>query len=152
MAKRQSSKQLDRDIAEAIVKRGEAVSVAPVVMTAAQREKYQRGRRWGWPASLAFKSATGQLLQKPTRASHAAKRIAYRLKLTPSEMKAVEFARGRYQWADMLATHAAEDGSIAFTESEMWQWTDDVDSDDAPFPLAAPAFAAKLQRFYDERI
>jgi hypothetical protein len=71
-------------------------------------------------------------------------------------MKAVEFARGRYSWPDMLSAHAAEDGSIAFTESEMWQWTDDVDSDaeggHSPFPLAAPAFAEKLQRFYDSRV
>lgn len=80
----------------------------------------------------------------------------YRIKLAPRELSAVEFARGRYAWADMLAAHAAEDGSIAFTESEMWQWTDDVDSDTAgghsPFPLASGAFAEKLQRFYDERI
>ena len=71
-------------------------------------------------------------------------------------MKAVEFARGRYSWPDMLSTHMMEDGSIAFTESEMWQWTDDVDSDTegdhSPFPLAAPALAEKLQRFYDSRI
>ena len=85
-----------------------------------------------------------------------AKRIGYRIKLTPSEMRAVEFARGRYAWPDMLSAHAAEDGSVAFTESEMWQWTDDVDADTegghSPFPLASDAFAEKLQRFYDERI
>ena len=84
--------------------------------------------------------------------SHAAKRIAYRLQLTPSELRAVEFARGRYDWPDMLSAHAADDGTVAFTESEMWQWADDVDSDDSPFTLAAPAFAAKLQRFYDQRV
>ena len=78
-----------------------------------------------------------------------ARRVAYRLKLSSSEMKAVEFARGRYEWPDMLADHAAEDGSIAFTESEMWSWVDDVDSDDSPFPLASPALAAKLQDFRD---
>ena len=53
----------------------------------------------------------------------------------------------------MLSAHAAEDGSIAFTESEMWQWTNNVDSDaeggHSPFPLAADEFAEKLQRFYD---
>lgn len=81
-----------------------------------------------------------------------ATRAAYRLKLTPSEMKAVEFARGRYGWPDMLSAHAAEDGTVAFTESEMWDWTDDVDLDDSPFPLASPAFAAKLQDFYDEKV
>lgn len=85
-----------------------------------------------------------------------APRIAYRMRLTPDEMSAVKFARGRYSWPDMLAAHAAEDGSVAFTESEMWEWCDDVDSDaeggHAPFPLAAPGLAEKLQRFYDERV
>jgi predicted methyltransferase len=90
------------------------------------------------------------------RTKKAAPRIAYRLQLTPSELRAVEFARGRYAWPDMLAAHAAENGAIAFTESEMWQWTDDVDSDaeggHSPFPLASSAFAEKLQSFYDERV
>lgn len=86
-----------------------------------------------------------------------APRVApYRIKLTPDELRAVEFARGRYAWPDMLSAHAAEDGSVAFTESEMWQWTDDVDSDMAgghsPFPLASGVFVDKLQRFYDSRI
>lgn len=92
--------------------------------------------------------------------SHATKkqppRVAYRIQLSPSELKAVEFARGRYAWPDMLSAHAMDSGLVAFTESEMWQWTDDVDSDaeggHSPFPLASPAFAVKLQRFYDERI
>lgn len=83
-------------------------------------------------------------------------RVAYRLQLTPSELSAVEFARGRYSWPDMLSAHATEGGLVAFTEPEMWQWTDDVDSDTAgghsPFPLASGALAEKLQRFYDERI
>jgi hypothetical protein len=90
---------------------------------------------------------------------HATKkqpRVAYRLQLTPSEMDAVEFARGRYSWPDMLAEHVTEGGLVAFTEPEMWQWTDDVDSDaeggHSPFPLAAPSFAEKLQHFYDERV
>ncbi len=82
----------------------------------------------------------------------ASRPMPYRLKLTPSELDAVEFARGRYAWADMLAAHAAEDGSIAFTESEMWQWADDVDEDDARFPLASPALASKLERFYESRV
>lgn len=86
------------------------------------------------------------------RSKKASRPTPYRIKLTPAEMDAVEFARGRYEWPDMLAAHAAEDGSVAFTESEMWQWTDDVDSDDAPFPLASPTLAAKLQRFYDSRV
>lgn len=83
-------------------------------------------------------------------------RIAYRLHLTPGEMRAVEFARGRYSWPDMLSAHASESGAVAFTEPEMWQWTDDVESDaeggNSPFPLASGAFAEKLQGFYDERV
>jgi hypothetical protein len=101
-----------------------------------------------------------EAIGKKPKSAHATRAAArptpYRIKLTPSELRAVEFARGRYSWPDMLSTHAAEDGSIAFTESEMWQWTDDVDADTAgghaPFPLAADTFAEKLQRFYDERI
>ena len=83
-------------------------------------------------------------------------RVAYRLQLTPSEMRAVEFARGRYAWPDMIAAHASESGAVAFTEPEMWQWCDDVDSDaeggHSPFPLASAALAEKLQNFYDERV
>jgi hypothetical protein len=56
----------------------------------------------------------------------------------------------------MLAAHASESGAVAFTEPQMWSWCDDVDSDaeggHSPFPLAAGAFAEKLQRFYDERV
>jgi hypothetical protein len=87
-----------------------------------------------------------------TRKARAPRAIAYRIQLTPDELRAVEFARGRYAWPDMLSAHAAENGAVAFTESEMWQWIDDVDDDDSPFPLASGAFAAKLQRFYDSRI
>lgn len=73
----------------------------------------------------------------------------YRIKLTPSELSAVNFARGRYGWADMLSSHAAEDGSVAFTESEMQQWVDDVDADgEVAFPLASPALFGKLESFY----
>lgn len=101
------------------------------------------------------------LAKRTSGQSHATRRTSprptpYRIKLTPAEMRAVEFAQGRYSWPDMLSAHAAEDGSIAFTENEMGQWTDDVDSDTegghSPFPLAVGAFAEKLQRFYDERI
>lgn len=83
-------------------------------------------------------------------------RIAYQIELTPDELRAVEHARGRYAWADMLAEHATEGGLVAFTEPEMWQWTDDVDSDaeggHALFPMASSGFAEKLQGFYDEKI
>lgn len=82
--------------------------------------------------------------------------VAYRLKLTPGELEAVRAARGRYAWADMLATHAAEDGSVGFSESEMRAWTDDVDSDTSgghsPFPMAPSGLVDKLQRFHDERV
>ncbi len=83
------------------------------------------------------------------------RRIAYRLQLTPGELSALEFARGRYSWPDMLAAHVSDSGLVEFTESEMWQWTDDVDSDaeggHSPFPLARDPFADKLQSFYDSR-
>ena len=143
--------RLDREIAEALSKK----------LTAAQREQYQARRRFGHPAALAFNAAAGRELSRvPPRSkqrAHATKkalpRVAYRLKLTPSEVSAVEFARGRYEWPDMLAAHMAEDGSVAFTESEMWQWVDDVESDEAgghsPFPLASRTLAGKLQDFRD---
>ena len=90
------------------------------------------------------------------RRARAPRVAPYRITLTPDELRAVEFASGRYAWPDMLSAHATEDGSVAFTESEMWQWTDDVDSDaeggHSPFPLASPAFAEKLQLFYDSRV
>jgi hypothetical protein len=104
-----------------------------------------------------------QASTKKTRVQHATKttkkkplRVAYRLQLSPSELRAVEFARGRYEWPDMLSAHASEGGLVAFTEPEMWQWVDDVDSDaeggHSLFPLASEALADKLQRFYDERV
>jgi len=108
------------------------------------------------PAQLDREIAQVLSNKLPSGRSAHATRAAYRIKLTPAELRAVEFAQGRYAWPDMLSAHAAEDGSIAFTESEMWQWTDDVDSDaeggHSPFPLAAEAFAEKLQRFYDSRV
>lgn len=105
-------------------------------------------RVWG-KTSPSAKASTSHA----TKASASSRPTPYRIKLTPSEMSAVEFARGRYEWPDMLAAHVAEDGSIAFTESEMWQWVDDVDSDaeggHSPFPLASRSLASKLQDFRD---
>jgi hypothetical protein len=108
------------------------------------------------PAQLNREIAEVLAKKKPKGKSKPALRIAYRLQLTPSELRAVEFARGRYSWPDMLAAHASESGAVAFTEPQMWSWCDDVDSDaeggHSPFPLAAGTFAEKLQRFYDERV
>jgi hypothetical protein len=91
-----------------------------------------------------------------TARGRAPLRVAYQLQLSPAELRAVEFARGRYAWPDMLAEHASESGLVAFTEPEMWTWTEDVDGDaeggHAPFPLASPELAGKLQDFYDQRI
>ena len=107
-------------------------------------------------------SALAKLAGKRSHVSKKAKntkpqlRVAYRLQLTPSEMRAVEFVGGRYSWPEMLSAHASEGGLVAFTEPEMWQWTDDVDSDSdgehSPFPMASVDLAEKLQNFYDERV
>lgn len=78
--------------------------------------------------------------------------IAYRLQLTPSERQAVEFASGRYAWLDMLADHLTEGGLVEFTEPDMWEWTEAVDSEGGSFPLASPAFEEKLQRFYNSQV
>ncbi len=115
-------------------------------LSASARNDFERGLVAGYEDALGTTGRSHATVKKSARPT------PYRLKLSPSELSAVEFARGRYSWADMLAAHATEDGLVAFTESEMWQWTDDVDEDDARFPLAAPAFAAKLERFYESRV
>lgn len=94
----------------------------------------------------------GSSSPRAPKTSAGTPRVAYRLQLTPDEIRAVEVARGRYAWADMLSTHATESGLVAFSESEMQHWVDDVDSDDSPFALASDQFAEKLQRFYHEQI
>lgn len=94
------------------------------------------------------------VLARPDPASRigAQPRVAYRIRLTPSELRAVNMARGRYSWPDMLAAHALEDGLVAFSESEMEDWTDDVDVDGEPFSLASGGLASKLQAFYNSKI
>ena len=65
--KKKSSAQLDREI-------NEALSQAPG-MTTAQIERYRSGRKWGWPADLAFKVATDRPLSRtPGRRSHTTKK------------------------------------------------------------------------------
>lgn len=109
--------------------------------------------RRAWEQTRATRPAPRPARQKSSASKGKSPlRVAYRLQLTPDELRAVEFARGRYAWADMLSAHATEGGLVGLSEPQMWQWCDDVDSDDAPFPLASGEFAAKLQRFYDERI
>jgi len=91
-----------------------------------------------------------------TKTRSAPLRVAYRLQLTPSELRVIRMAAVRYAWPDMLMSRASEGGLVVFTEPEMLQWTDDVDSDaegdHAPFPLASGELAEKLQSFYDKKI
>jgi hypothetical protein len=54
--KKTSPAQLDRDIAEAL-------SRTPG-MTQDQIDRYRSGRKWGWPADLSFKAATGRPLSR----------------------------------------------------------------------------------------
>jgi hypothetical protein len=98
------------------------------------------------------RSRSSAIVMHARRKMRAPRTTPYRITLTPDERRAIEFASGRYAWPDMLSGHLDEDGAVAFTESEMWQWTDDVDSDDSPFQLASGAFAEKLQHFYDSCI
>lgn len=91
----------------------------------------------------------GKSGERGKRASAPVRPTPYRIKLTADEMAALEFARGRYEWPDMLLAHMLEDGTVAFTESDMWQWVDDVGSEDSPFALASPELASKLQAFVD---
>jgi hypothetical protein len=90
------------------------------------------------------------------RRARAPRVVAYEILFTPGELQAIEYAMGRYSWPDMLSAHADDTGAVGFTEGEMWQWADDVDKDaeggHSLFPLTSPAFAEKLQRFYDSRV
>lgn len=155
----ENSAALHEEEAQRIAKLVEKLGLAPRTGSSAKSRRSHATRTTRRsPAQLDREIA--QVLSKKPRSSHstraATRPTPYRIKLTPAELRAVEFARGRYSWPDMLSVHAADDGSIAFSESEMWQWTDDVDSDaeggHSPFPLASEAFAEKLQRFYDERV
>lgn len=101
----------------------------------------------------AYPAGVAHARRKGGRASRV---TAYHILFTPDEVRVIEFAQGRYAWPDVLAAHVDENGAVGLTESEMWQWTEDVDSDaeggHSPFPLASDAFADKLQRFYDSVI
>ena len=81
-AKKKSPAQMDREIAE---------TLEAAAMTPAQRERYRKGRKWGWPADLAFKVAMERPLEgvrspwKPrgrgasaSRTAHTTKRRAIR--------------------------------------------------------------------------
>jgi len=154
-----SAAQLNREIAESIARAAEA-KLAAIART--RRPTPEESAEAIAAYGVAAKATGARKKSRAARAKRATKkakpplRVAYRLQLTPSELRAIEFARGRYAWPDMLAAHVSESGAVAFTEPEMWQWADDVDSDTegghSPFPLAAGAFADKLQGFYDERI
>lgn len=77
----------------------------------------------------------------------------YTLQLTPSEIDALNWVGGRYEWPGMLEC-CLDGDKVEFVEHEMWAWTDavrlDMDGGHNPFPCASPEFAAKLQAFYDE--
>jgi len=77
------------------------------------------------------------------------RRIAYTIKLTPGEIDAVIFARGRYGWPNRIYNHLdPKTGEVGLTESEAWSWLEDVAGDEegnhAPFPLAGDTLAEKL--------
>jgi hypothetical protein len=80
-ATKKSPAQLDREIAQVVGS-----------MTPEQREGYHDRRRWGHPAHLAFKAATGRPLSKspPSKAprSHAtvASRGSYPFDLVPGDI------------------------------------------------------------------
>lgn len=66
---KKSPAQLQREI-------DETLSQAPG-MTTEQIGRYRSGRKWGWPADLAFKAATGRPLSRtPGHRSHAQKTTA----------------------------------------------------------------------------
>lgn len=87
----------------------------------------------------------------------------YRLTLSENERDAFDFAEGRYGWGDWARVLAFEcesvpamrdwntSGPITFLvpEYKAWGLKESAESDDAPFPCAAPALAHKLQHFVD---
>jgi len=80
-----------------------------------------------------------------------AKRKVYRLELSNDEVQALQFIGKRYEWSEYLLA-CLEGNVVMMTEREAWNWRDDVDSDDSPFPMASPSFAQKLSDFYWEVI
>jgi hypothetical protein len=85
--------QLDREIAQVVGK-----------MTPEQREGYQRRRRWGHPAHLAFKAATERPLSKSppkkTARSHATigDRSSYPFDLAPGDIVMRRDIKGRKKY------------------------------------------------------
>lgn len=77
----------------------------------------------------------------------------YKLELTPVEVSALTFIRGRYQWPEVLIASLVGN-TIELNESELWNWVADVETDmengHSPFPLASHEFAEKLWHFYCE--
>ena len=108
MARKKSPAQLDRDIAEAL-------SHQPR-MTTEQLARYRDGRAWGWPADLAFKTATGRPLSRtPGRRSHAQKK--------PSLLKDIEpglrnVAQRSVQAVDRFIAYAMEHGRLSRGQAE----------------------------------
>lgn len=176
-ATRKTPAQLDQEIKEALSTHGQstAVSRGEMPCECGSYEAYWHGDPYGlrrfmcdvcWEkdpnyredeeAHATRRRRSGGNTAHARRKARAPRVAPYRITLTPAEIQAANFARGRYAWPDMLLAHVADDGSIAFTESEMWNWTDDVDSDasggHSPFPLASGALAEKLQNFYDSRV
>lgn len=79
--------------------------------------------------------------------------FAYTLALTRQEIGAIEFANGRYEWPNKLMECLNVDTlTVEFTETDMWEWNEDVNSDDWWFPLAAPSFQEKLTEFLGQMV
>lgn len=153
--RKKSPAQLEREIAEVLSRRGSAYEAQRSHEIAADLAR--RGRAPIADVVRARKrGSTGADVSHARRKARAPRLTPYHINLTPDEQRALEFARGRYAWPDMLSAHVDENGAVSFTESEMWQWADDVDSDaeggHSPFPLASGALVEKLQHFYDSRV
>ena len=70
-------------------------------------------------------------------------RIAYTLLLTADEVACLDFVRGRYDWCNVLLD-CLNDNVVSMTESDAWQWVEDVLGEDSHFACAAPGFVNKL--------
>lgn len=72
----------------------------------------------------------------------------YRLLLTQEDIRALNFSKGRYGWADLSYD---DPGWQVYPEHEMWLWKEKVDEDDCTFPCLNPEseLYEKLNKLYD---
>ena len=83
--------------------------------------------------------------------------MAYTLEITEEDMQAIDFARGRYEWATVLSDET-EIGTNDLTEHEAWEIREAIEADmeggHSPFPCLCPQseLYSKLVALWEEII